>query len=359
MYRQCQKGCKAQGTDTFPRPFGRGFFYEKGLLRFDNIACDVWQRRHRGLAQLLDILNIVAPVFLVVGAGYVAVWLGLFADSAVDGLMVFTQKFAIPCLLFAAMAQLELSVIFDVRVVLSYFGSAIACFVIAATGARIFFARPLEDCIAIGFAALFANTVLLGLPISESAYGAASLSANFSIIAFNAAICYFIGITSMEILRAGGIRQRVVMTVLSAMFRNSIMLGIALGLLVNMSGFPVPQAVSEAVDLLRRAALPAALFGLGGVIYRYKPEGDARTIIFLCVITLLVQPALAYLAAASFELTKEQLRAVVVTAAMAPGINAYIFADMYGVARRVVASSVLFGTAFTVLTAAFWLTLLP
>jgi predicted permease len=43
---------------------------------------------------------------------------------------------------------------------------------------------------------------------------------------------------------------------------------------------------------------------------------------------------------------------------MAPGINAYIFANMYGVARRVAASAVLLSTAATILTAWLWLGLL-
>ena len=54
-----------------------------------------------------------------------------------------------------------------------------------------------------------------------------------------------------------------------------------------------------------------------------------------------------------------QLRAATITAAMAPGVNSYLFANMYGVARRVAASAVLFGTALTVLTASAWLVFLP
>ena len=53
------------------------------------------------------------------------------------------------------------------------------------------------------------------------------------------------------------------------------------------------------------------------------------------------------------------MRSAVLTAAMAPGINTYIFADMYGVARRVVASTVLIGTALTVIGASVWLLILP
>ena len=52
-------------------------------------------------------------------------------------------------------------------------------------------------------------------------------------------------------------------------------------------------------------------------------------------------------------------RSAVITAAMAPGVNSYIFASMYGRAKRVAASSVLLATAASILTAWLWLGLLP
>jgi predicted permease len=44
---------------------------------------------------------------------------------------------------------------------------------------------------------------------------------------------------------------------------------------------------------------------------------------------------------------------------MAPGVNAYIFANMYGRARRVAASAVLLGTASSIVTVWLWLSVLP
>jgi malonate transporter len=44
--------------------------------------------------------------------------------------------------------------------------------------------------VAIGFVPLFANSVLLGLPITERAYGADALAGNFAIISIHAAYCY-------------------------------------------------------------------------------------------------------------------------------------------------------------------------
>jgi predicted permease len=273
--------------------------------------------------------------------------------------MVFTQKFAIPCLLFSAIATLDLGADFDPWLLLSYYAGSSVSFFAGLFGARLIFGRPWIDSVVIGFCALFANSVLLGLAIGERAYGIESLGPNYAIIAIHAPFCYLLGIVTMEIVRADAGSFKLAGTVLKAIFRNALMIGIGLGFAVNLSGLPVPDVVQEALALMVRAALPAALFGLGGVLYRYKPEGDAGVIAMICAISLVLHPAIAWMLGQSIAgLSQEQLRAAVVTAAMAPGVNTYIFADMYGAARRVVASSILIGTALTVLTASAWLWIL-
>ncbi len=62
---------------------------------------------------MADLLDVILPVFIVIGFGYVAIWSGYFTDAAVDGLMKFTQGFAIPCLLFRAISTLDLGQSFD------------------------------------------------------------------------------------------------------------------------------------------------------------------------------------------------------------------------------------------------------
>jgi malonate transporter and related proteins len=310
---------------------------------------------------MIGILTVVIPVFLLIGAGYVAVWRGLFADSAVDGLMVFTQKFAIPCLLFSGVANLDLGAEFDLALLAAFYAGSTANFFLGMFGARLIFGRPWPDCVAIGFVPLFANSVLLGLPITERAFGADALAANFAIVSVHPAFCYFLGITTMEIVKSGGRgglgTARLVMR---GMFSNALMIGVGLGFAVNLSGIAVPGVLQEALDLMIRAALPAALFGLGGILYRYKPEGDLWIVAFVSALALGLHPAIAYaLGATVAGLDEAQLRSAVVTAAMAPGINAYLFANMYGVARRVAATSVLVATAFSIVTASAWIAVLP
>lgn len=304
--------------------------------------------------------DVILPVFLVIGFGYVARWRNLISDTQVDGVVWFTQTFAIPCLLFTAISRLDLGQEFDWRLLVSFYTGAVISFGLGFLGARVLFKRDWEDCVAIGFVALFSNTVLLGLPISERAYGPDALAANYAIIALHSPICYAIGITTMELMRNRGGRLRDTgQRVLRAMFHNALVIAIALGFAVNLSGLALPRVMDDALDMMVRAALPAALFSLGGVLYRYRPEGDLRTIAYVVALSLLVHPAITYGLAKAFGLSTEALRSAVVTAAMAPGVNVYVFANMYGRAKRVAASSALIGTGLVMLTGWVWLQILP
>lgn len=307
-----------------------------------------------------DLLTVVLPVFIIVGFGYAAAWRRLFSEAAVDLLMAFAQGIAIPCLLFGAIARLDIGAGFQPALLGSFYAGALLGFAAGALGARLLFHRNWEDSVAIGFCGLFSNSVLLGLPITERAYGSDALAPSFAIISLHAPFCYAIGITAMEIARArGGPLRALPGKVLGAMVRNALIIAIIAGFAVNVSGLPLPGVLAEAIDMLGGAGIPAALFGLGGVLFRYRPEGDLRVIAYATGVSLLLHPAITFGLSHLFGLSAGPTRSAVIIAAMAPGINAYLFASMYGTAKRVAASSVLLGTALTVLTATFWLTVLP
>ncbi|MDT2076417.1 MAG: AEC family transporter, partial [Planktomarina sp.] len=112
------------------------------------------------------LLQVILPVFLVIGFGYLAVWRKWFSDSGVEALMKFTQTFAIPCLLFRAVSTLDLGQTFHFALLGSFYFGAVTGFCLGLFGARFMFKRNWDDSVAIGFCCLFSNSVLLGLPIT-------------------------------------------------------------------------------------------------------------------------------------------------------------------------------------------------
>lgn len=308
------------------------------------------------------LLDVILPVFLVIGFGYAAArWLGL-RETSVDGIMQFAQGFALPLLLFASIARLDLGRAYDAGLMLSFYIGAFSGFAAGFLAGRYLFDRPVTDSIAFGFCGLFSNSLLLGVPITERAYGAGALEGNFAIISIHAPVFYAFGITCMELARSQGLglsAATLARQVARAILTQPLVIGILCGFAVNISGLVLPGIAWSAIDMVIAAALPAALFGLGGVLHRYRPEGDLRAIAALSAVSLVLHPGITWtLGTQVFDLDEAALRSAVLTAAMAPGVNAYVFANLYGVAKRVAASTVLMGTALSILTVWVWLQVL-
>ena len=240
------------------------------------------------------LIEVILPVFLVIGAGYAAVRRGILSESGIDGLMKFTLSIALPCLLFRAISDLDLAA-FEPKLIGTFYLGATFCFVLGIALARIALRRPWPDAVVIGFCALFSNSLLLGLPITERAFGADALAGNYAIVSLHAPFCYSLGVITMEIVRSDRASPfTTVAAIAGTMSRNALVLGIALGFVVNLGDVPLPHVLREALDLLARAAIPAALFGLGGIMVGYRLEGSLPAAGLICAISLLVHPAFVF-----------------------------------------------------------------
>ena len=317
--------------------------------------------------------GVILPVFLIIGLGWLARWRGYFGDEAVDALMRYAQNIAAPILLGVSIYGMDLGTAFQPGLLLSFYIGAFSAFALGIIGAFSAFAlgiigaralgRPGPDAVAIGFACLFSNSLLLGVAITERAYGTAGLAGNFAIIAIHSPIMYTLGIVAMELTRSRGQNlplHRLTRQISRSILTQPLIIGILTGFAVNLSGLTLPGFAFDGLKMIAGTTIPTALFGLGGVLFRYRPEGDGKAIALVVVASLGVHPIIAWtLGTKVFALDASALRSAVITAAMAPGVNAYLFAHMYGVAKRVAASAVLIATGLSIGTTWIWLQILP
>lgn len=309
-------------------------------------------------------VSVIVPVYLLVGLGYLAAWRKLFDDRSVDALMRFAQGFAAPVLLFQSIAQIDLTAEFDIKLLIAFYAGAFGAFLLASLGSSRFLGRSGEDSVAIGFAAMFSNSLLLGIPITQRAYGVEALTGNWIIIAVHSPLLYTVGITVMEFTKANGQNLGIGIVALRALrgvVRTPLVMGIMAGFAVNfagMGGFTLPEPVWAAVRMFASSALPTALFALGGILMRYRPAGNITAIALCCGASLILHPFITYSLASLMGVSQAGTRSAVMTAAMAPGVNAYIFAHLYGAAQRVAASAVLVATGLSILTIWMWLAIL-
>ena len=306
---------------------------------------------------IAQIFDIIAPVFLLIAAGALAAKLGWLSESAIDGMMSFVMKFAAPSLLFLSVSRLDISTAFQWPLMASFYIAATISFFLALLLARWLFKRRPGEAVAVAFGALFSNSLILGFPISERAYGVDALVTNVALVSIHAPFCYFLGITAMELSRADKQAfHKAARTIINMMFRNPLMIGIGLGFVVNYTGYTLPAPALSAIEMLASTTLPVALLGVGGVFIRYSFGASMPQAFMVSTLSLLVHPLLVYLLATKvFQLEPQVMRNAVLTAAMAPGVNAFVFASMYNRGKGVAASTVLLATSASVFTVAGWI----
>ena len=120
---------------------------------------------------VFSVLQIVAPVFVIIAAGYAALRLGYLEASALAGLSAFVLRVALPALVFNALAGAPVGETMDARYLAGYCAGSLAVFAAGYLWAR----RDGRDagvCAMQGLGMSVSNSGSVGFPIATLVIGA-------------------------------------------------------------------------------------------------------------------------------------------------------------------------------------------
>ena len=141
-----------------------------------------------------------------------------------------------------------------------------------------------------------------------------------------------------------------------AIFLNNLAVGILLGIGFNLLNLEFSIHIEKVLKNGTTWIIPLSLFTMGGVLYYYRIASSYQLPFAIIFTSLILQPAIVYLLGVySLGIELEKLRNAVIMAAMAPGLNAYFFANMYDNSRDVVATTILISTGLTIFSSSFWI----
>ncbi|MBK1697663.1 AEC family transporter [Rhodovibrio salinarum] len=298
------------------------------------------------------LLDIIIPVFGLVGFGYLAGRLGLFDQARVRGLSSFAFTFAIPALLFRSMAQMDLAGSVAWPFLLSYYIAAVTMFAVGAVASRLVFARTVAESGIGGLCSSYSNAVLLGIPLLLTAFGERASLPAFLMVAFHSALMFPLVTVVIEIGRGQGERLREIpIATARGLVRNPILWGLGMGLLWNATGWPLPDTLESLLKTLGRAAVPVALFAMGASLVGYRMGRLPLEPLTLSAFKLIAMPALVFvLGSYVFSLDPLWLEVAVVMAALPAGVNVYVLGQQYDANGEGAAATVLLSTALSLVT---------
>lgn len=306
-------------------------------------------------------LTIIAPIFGLILVGYLAGRFGILPETTGKGIADFTFILAIPALLFRTIVQADFAEADIVGTWGSFFVGAGVSWILTSLVALFMLRRTVREVPAISMAAVFGNTVMLGLPLAIAAYGPAATTTIALVLAIHAPTLWLAGTLHQAFADAGsgGGGRPDPKALADELLHNPIIIGIAAGLVWRISGLPLTGPLDEIVKLLAQAGIPTALIALGLSLTGFRIKGQGPTLGLICLTKLVVMPAMAWLLATYvFALPPAAAGIVTILAAMPTGANAYLFAQRHGAAINSSSGAVALGTLMAAGTAAIFLTLL-
>ena len=283
---------------------------------------------------MTPILTIIAPVFLVMGAGWAGSRLGLFATDAETAFSVFVVYCSMPCYLFLAMAHVPRELVIRGDFLAAFGLGMVAAALAGAAIARFVGRRGFAECVLGTMGGCQTNSVYIGMPIIVMAYGTPGPVIVVSLFQVIVLTTVVVGCLELHRKRAT-MSWRSWFELPRIAVVNPIVGASMAGIVFSLSGWPVPGVVERTGQLLGAAAIPTALFALGLALGNRRPrlEAGGRTLVYLLVaVKCLLHPALTWLIGRYlFGLGEPWLSSLTIIAAMPTALNTFIFAQRYGV----------------------------
>jgi predicted permease len=281
-------------------------------------------------------------VALVVAVGYIVGRINILGPTALDVLTKAAFFVFSPALLFVVLGRADIGQLFSNLLPVSAFAALTTALVFVVIG-RFVLKRTVGPLTVGALASSYVNANNIGLPLAAYVLGDPALVA--PILLLQLMVMTPLALTILDISQRGKISLS---GIALQPFRNPLIIGSFLGVLVSAFDLSLPVIVLEPLELLGQAAVPTLLFALGVSLasQRIWDARDQRVDIALAsALKLFVMPLVAWLAGTFlFGLDDFSLFTVVLLATLPSAQNVFNYAKRYEVATALGRDSVVITT---------------
>ena len=301
----------------------------------------------------ITITRALAPVFFVLGLGYLAGARKLVDNQNTSALTVTLMNFALPAALFTALARTPRSILFQQnRLVLALALVLTVVYAITWCIERYWLRLTGGTAAVQSLTASFPNFVAVGLPLMQSVFGGESVVTVAAGIAVGAIVVSPVTLVILERetekARKMSTAKRLCYAVLQSCKKPVIWAPFA-GFSVSVIGFQLPDLASRMLMLIGQSTAGIALF-LTGLILSAQPFRMDRNAFLGVFLKNCFQPALMFVIVASLGLSGAVAREAVVLSAVPAGFFGTVFGARYGVASIEASSTLIASTFFAIIT---------
>ncbi|MGH1575670.1 AEC family transporter [Planktotalea sp.] len=311
------------------------------------------------------ILTITFPIYAAIAIGYLVVFKGWFAPSAMKVLGSYVLNIALPALLFNAVASRDFAEVFDYGYILIFLIGSLTTLALSFLWFTFTSRDKLRRAVAV-FGSGCPNSGFIGYPmmllILPNEAGVI-LALNFLVENFFLIpICLILLDLSQDTVETP-IRRRLA-ELFWGILKRPMIIGLLLGVFVSVFQVPMPDAFTRLLQMLSASASAVALVVIGGSLVGLPLKGNRAFASQIAAAKLVLHPAVMGLVLLLFTGTgivylPAELQVAVILSAAMPMFSIYpVLAQEYG-QEGVASIAMLVATAFAFLTLSgllLWLT---
>jgi len=283
----------------------------------------------------MGILSIVAPIFLVMAAGNIAIRRKLIPQDAIPAIGQFVMYFALPALIIRAMTRADTSLgeRIEPEFIAAYGGGAFLTWLLAFVAFRLFMRNEPALAGIKCFGSSFSNSAFVGYPLLSMAYDEPPITIFAMALLFENVVLMPLVLISQEwIARDRALDGRAMLSsIATRIVTNPIIITIAVGLMLAVFEWQLPDVIANTLDLLGRASAGAALFFIGASLAGRQVGEHRSDALQVAFFKLLVHPALVMLLLLLFPGLSTEYKQAALLLAACPMLTIYpIISGQYG-----------------------------
>jgi predicted permease len=305
----------------------------------------------------LTTLNIVLPVFAIIGLGALLRNKGLVDPSFLTQTNRLLYFILLPLLLFYKIGSADFETNFNLNLTLGMLAT-LSLGAVSSYGLALAFGYSPEDRGTFSQGAFRGNLAYVGLPIVLSAYGEAGFTKAGMLMGCLVPAINLLSILALILARGNRHSATKKRLLRDQLLCNPLIIGSLSGIAWSLSGLPLPDTVSRSLRLVTGATLPLALITIGGSFSLRQLQGDLRKAGLASLFKLAAFPFLNFLVIRLFGIHGMDLGIAVLLAGTPTAAASYVLAQELDGNPRLSSSIIILSTIFSAASFTVLLTLL-
>lgn len=307
--------------------------------------------------QMIQILAIIAPLFLVIFASALLQKFKNIGDEWGKVLNEFALKIGLPVLIFSTLAKTTFSFTAEAPLIIANSIFLILSFILAVIVGKILRLKK-QMFLTLFICFVFGNIAYLGIPVLTSISGEKILPTVSLIIAVYLFWLFTIGVGYLDYSLDRN-KKDVAKNILKNFATNPLLIAIILGLVIGSLKITIPSVVLKSLDMISASVTPTVLVVIGLFIGTSKigKLSEWLPVVLFSLLTLAILPAGFYFGTKLFGFVPSQFSSSIIQAAMPLAITPFALADKYGLDKTFIARSIVLSTILSVISLPFWISI--